>query len=314
MKRELVVLIAAAMGLTACGGGGSSSTAQNTNSDGEVLSALSSGFVLFSVFLAVPASNSSAASILSSHLQALAHAVAVADLPATSDYQKTGTRKYIEERSLEQFDIIEQVMDALQQTHYADQGNINAGPYKAMIAWEDQQNGVDIKRLEPWIVESRMIVIDGKDVNRVMAWIEEPDESTPGATRLIKAATQNTDGSFAKNKKKNHKEKNNNTNSDFFAATARIVDGQTVLKIHESQAREGQTMATKAVMYRSGAEGYGKVEYPDMSCDMNGCTPVTKNVEYAYNADNLALKQGSDPAVFKDRNGKTEFAHRYGLL
>src|SRR3569832_1976670 len=95
-------------------------------------------------------------------------------------------------------------MDALQQTHYADQGNINAGPYKAMIAWEDQQNGVDIKRLEPWIVASRMIVIDGKDVNRVMAWNEEPDESTTGATRLIKAelivykaAKQNSDCSFA---------------------------------------------------------------------------------------------------------------------
>jgi len=321
MKRELVVLIAAAMGLTACGGGGSSSTAQNTNSDGEVLSALTTGFALPTEISAVPASNSSAASFLTSHLHALAHAVAVADLPATSDYQKTGTRKYIEERSLEQFDIIEQVMDALQQTHYADQGNINAGPYKAMIAWEDQQNGVDIKRLEPWIVESRMIVIDGKDVNRVMAWIEEPDESTPGATRLIKAefkvykaATQNTDGSFADYGEWDLNVKFNDSGSDFFAATARIVDGQTVLKIHESQAREGQTMATKAVMYRSGAEGYGKVEYPDMSCDMNGCTPVTKNVEYAYNADYLALKQGSDPAVFKDRNGKTEFAHRYGLF
>src|SRR3569832_1224428 len=170
MKRELVVLIAAAMGLTACGGGGSSSTAQFSFSDGEVQSALTTGKALPSEILAVPANNSSAASFLTSHLHALAHAVAVADLPATSDYQKTGTRIYIEERSLEQFDIIEQVMDALQQTHYADLGNINAGPYKAMIAWEDQQNGVAIKRLEPWIVESRLFVFVGLVVFCVLVW------------------------------------------------------------------------------------------------------------------------------------------------
>src|SRR3569832_1871859 len=187
MKRELVVLIAAAMGLTACGGGGSSSTAQNTNSDGEVLSALTTGFALPTKNSAKPTNNNNTTTKQTTHKQTKTHTKNNTKQPTTTKKQKTNTRKYIEERSLEQFDIIEQVMDALQQTHYADQGNINAGPYKAMIAWEDQQNGVDIKRLEPWIVESRMIVIDGKDVNRVMAWIEEPDESTPGATRLNKA-------------------------------------------------------------------------------------------------------------------------------
>src|SRR3569833_1476616 len=109
MKRKLVVLIAAAMGLTACGGGGSSSTAQNTKSDGEVLSALTTGLALHTEISAVPASNSSAASFQTSLLHAMAHAVAVADLPASSDYLKTCTRIFFEERALEQFDIIEQV-------------------------------------------------------------------------------------------------------------------------------------------------------------------------------------------------------------
>lgn len=321
MKKELVVLIAAAMGLTACGGGGSSSTAQNTNSDGEVLSSVSTGYALPTEISAVPASNSSAASFLTSRLHALARAVAVANLPANSDYQKTGTRKFVEERSLKQFDIIEQVMDALQQTHYADQENINAGPYKAMIAWEDEQNGMDVKRLQPWVVESRMIVIGGKDVNRVLAWIEEPDEDTPGQMRLIKAefkvykaATQNADGSFADYGEWDLNVKFNDTGSDFFAATARIVNGQTVLKIQERQQREGQEFGAKAVMYRAGAQGYGKVQYPDMNCDNNGCTVDHKSVEYAYNTDYLALKQGNDPVMYKDRNGKTEFARRYGLF
>lgn len=324
MKRELVVLIAAAMGLTACGGGGSSGTAQNTNSDGEVLSALTTGYALPTEISAVPADNSSAAASLAngltSRLRALASAVS--DLPATSDYHKASTRKFIEERSLEQFDIIEQVMDALQQTHYADPSNINAGPYKVMVAWEDEQNGVSVKQLQPWVVESRMIVVNGKDVNRLLAWIEENEG---GQTMLIKAefkvykaATRKADGSFADYGEWDLNVKFDDSGSDFFAATARIVDGQTVLKINESQQREemGQVMtfATKAVMYRSGVAGYGKVQYPDMNCDMNGCTPTTKTAQYAYNADYLALQEDGDPVVYKDRNGKTDFTRRYGLF
>lgn len=326
MKRELVVLIAAAMGLTACSGGGGSSTAQNTNGDGEVLSALTTGYALPTEISAVPADNSSAAASLahglSSRLRALMSAVAVGDLPATSDYHKTVTSKFVEERSLEQFEIIEQVMDALQQTHYADQANINAGPYKVMVAWEDEENGVSIKRLEPWVVESRMIVIDGKDVNRLLAWIEENED---GQTSLIKAefkvykaATRNADGSFADYGEWDLNVKFNDSGSDFFAATARIVDGGTVLKINmnEQDEKMGQpiTFAVKAVMHRSGSQGYGKVQYPDMNCDMNGCTPTTKTAQYAYNADYLALQEDGDPVVYKDRNGQTDFTRRYGLF
>ncbi len=91
----------------------------------------------------MPADNSGNAARLARGLTSRLHALAsaVSDLPAASDYSKASTRKFVEERSLEQFDIIEQVMSALAQTNYADQANINAGPYKAMIAWEDEQNG-----------------------------------------------------------------------------------------------------------------------------------------------------------------------------
>ena len=65
---------------------------------------------------------------------------------------------YIEERALEQFDIIEQVFSALAQTNYAKQENINKGPYKAMIAWTDEQDGKDVKTLQTWTIESQMIV------------------------------------------------------------------------------------------------------------------------------------------------------------
>ena len=338
MKRELVIVIAAAMGLSACGGGGSSSTTASTttNSSGEVLSSLSTGYALPSEISAVPTDNSSTAASLSrglgSRLHALARAVAVSSLPADSDYNKAQTRKFVEERSLEQFSNIETIMNALAQTNYQDTANINNGPYKVMVSWEDENNGVSIKQLQPWVVESRMIVVNGQDVNRLLAWIEEVDPAT-GQPSLIKAEfkiyqspTVNADGSYADygewdlNVKFNASDAAtaSDTSSNFFVASARIVNGQTVLKINDSETRDEQgttmTFNNKAVMYRSGTEGYGKVAYTDMSCDMNGCTPVNKEAAYAYNADYLGLQVGSDPAIYKDRNGQTEFARRYGLF
>lgn len=71
----------------------------------------------------------------------------------------------------------------------------------------------------------------------------------------------------------------------------------------------------KAVMYRSGTTGYGKVEYPDWSCDMNGCTIGSLSATYAYNADYVAVDDGSGSGVvYKDRNAKTAMTHRYGLF
>lgn len=338
MKRELVIVIAAALGLSACGGGGGGSTASSgtTNSDGEVLSSLSTGYSLPSEISAVPTDNSSTAASLSrglgSSLRALARAVAVSSLPADSDYNKAQTRKFVEERELEQFDIIETVMNAVAQTHYDDAANINNGPYKVMIAWEDENNGVSVKQLQPWVVDSRMIVVNGQDVNRLLAWIEEVDPAT-GQPSLIKAEfkiyqspTVNADGSYADygewdlNVKFNANDAAtaSDTTSNFFAATARIVNGQTILKINNSETRDEQgttmTFNNKAVMYRSGTAGYGKVAYTDMDCTTNGCTPVDKEAAYAYNADYLGVQVGTDPVVYKDRNGKTEFTRRYGLF
>ena len=65
---------------------------------------------------------------------------AAADLAADSDYHTAGTRKYVEEHTLEQFDILEAVLTALNQTHYYDQ--IGQPAYRAMAtnaALKDRQ-------------------------------------------------------------------------------------------------------------------------------------------------------------------------------
>ncbi|MBI5461761.1 MAG: hypothetical protein HY941_06200 [Gammaproteobacteria bacterium] len=329
MKRTCVktgIVAVVTFAIAACGGGGSSSS-------GDVLSALTTGYTLPSDISAVPVDNSSpgvqSASLqlqtqsappsISGQVRALATTL---NLAATSDYAEAVPRKYIEERALEQFDIIEQVLKAVAQTHYADEVNINAGAYKAMVAWEDEQNGVEIKTLQPWVIESMMVVLDGRDVNRVRAWIEEPDEEHPGESRLIKAefkiytpATIDADGEITDYGEWTLNVKFDDAGDDFFVATAGVENGMSVIQIHERMPEgPGFVQEMQGILYRSGTSGYGKVSYPDWSsCMSENCTPDTATVQYAYNADYLALDDGSG-VTYKDRNGTTEMTHRYGLF
>lgn len=316
MKREIVVLIAAAMGLSACGGGSSTSSSS--------IGSAMSGLALPTEVSAVPTNTSPPAS-LAHGLKAQFHALArsLSSLPADSDYNKTSTRKYVEEHALEQFSIIETIMKALAQTHYADAANVGAGPYKAMIAWEENQGGNAMKTLEPWVVESQMITLNGQSVNRVQAWIAD---SSGDATKLVKAtidvyqaATQNADGSYANYGKWNLTAKFTDDGSQYFAATADVVNGQTVLKIksHQVHVEGGRSVPEdiQAVMYRSGTAGYGKVIYPSMTCTNGTCTPGSQAATYAYNADYVVIDDGSGaPVVHKDRNSQIELTQRYGLF
>jgi hypothetical protein len=82
------------------------------------------------------------------------------------------------------------------------------------------------------------------------------------------------------------------------------------LKINEN---EGDWFS-RAVLYRAGSSGYGKVEYPDFSnCGWPCANPATSTASYAYNADYLVVDDGSGP-VYKDRKSEVEMTHRYGLF
>ena len=116
-------------------------------------------------------------------------------MPESSDYNEAEPNVFIEERALEQFAIIEKVFGALEQTRYWEGSNINSGPYKVVIAWEEEQGGKDVKQLQTWTVESEMVrgtvpgdVGSNSDnlINRLHAWIPETDHET-GEEELIKA-------------------------------------------------------------------------------------------------------------------------------
>ena len=313
MNKKILPLAAAVMlALGGCGGGGGSSASSgssggsggSTNGDGETLSALVSGIEIPSEISAVPADSSGGSSKPSSFASAIRMmaAAAVDALPADSDYAKATPSVYVEERSLEQFSVIETVFKAVAQTHYADEANVNAGPYKAVISWEESQGGKDVKTLQTWTVESRMIVMDlpsdvtgntTGDVNKLYAWIPDIDHET-GQERLIKAEfliytapTKAADGSLI-----DYGEWDMNVlmgadatgvdtiptggPSNFFAASARVAsDGSSVLKVHEASSEMqdfdgpgGSDPVTlsgemKGILYRNGTDGYGVVSYPD---------------------------------------------------
>jgi len=325
--------------LTGCssgGGGDVAATSSDTNANGEVLSSLSTGFTLPAELSAVPASSVQGAGVASadkitktvSFAAALRRvASAAADLPSTSDYAQTTGAKYVEEPALDRFAIIEQVLKAVGQTRYADAANINNGPYKAMIAWADEKNGVQVKTLEPWVVDSRMIVIDGQDVNRVLAWIEESDSEAPDGISLVKAefkiyqaATLDVDGKILDYGKWELNVKFSEDGTDFFVATCEPnPDGGSIIKVNEHEEMGNGTEGMKGVLYRAGTTGYGKVQYTDwegvdwQSCGEN-CTPETPTAQYAYNENYLgSQKTGADP-VYKDRNNSYEMTHNYGLF
>lgn len=295
------------LGVAACGGGGGGSTG-----GGGV-----SGLSLPTEISAVPPNSTGGGGPQGLHAK-------LASLAATdsgTDYSKAETVKFVEERTLEQFDIIEQVMKALEQTHFADSANVNQGPYKAMIAWQDNQNGVEVKTLEPWVVDSSMIVEDGQNVNRVRVWIEEPDDL--GGTRLIKAeikiyqsAAKNSDGSYQHYGVWNLNVKFDDAGTSFFTASASVgSNGESILKLHENMDEGTMTHEVKAILNKSDAQGFGKVLYPDWSACMDpNCTPAPVTAKYAYDDTHLAVQKAADPIIFKDRNAVTDLTHRYGLF
>ena len=335
--RLIALLVTASLvGLTACGGSSSSSG----SSGGTVPEGLTS-YVMPDEISAVPTAGTQDVSraYQPSVFRAFAR-YAAADLPAESDYHTAGSRKYVEEHTLEQFDILEDVLTALNQTHYYDQ--IGQPAYRAMVVQVGGDGEQAQKTLEPWVVESDIIDQNGNVVElananangdydlRVRCWIEEEDD---GGVQLIRAEfvitdppTQNPDGSFADYGQWHLNVKFGEGNDDFFAATCETdPNGGNVITLSERFAEGGPagdfSMEVSAIMHRGDSEGYGKVSYPDWeavhgpNADENLISMPHKEAVYAYN-DVLFAVQDEDATepTYKSRvEEPVEMTHRYGV-
>jgi hypothetical protein len=331
-----ILLSLSLVALTACGGGGSSSS----GGTGTVPSALTS-FVVPDEISAVPTSGTQDTSraYRPSVFRALARSAA-GDLAADSDYHTANTRKYVEEHTLEQFDILEQVLTALNQTHYYDQ--IGQPAYRAMVIQPGDGGTQASKSLAPWVVESDIIDNDGNVVEpsnavdgasykiRVRSWIEEVED---GETELIRAEfmiteppTKNSDGSFADYGEWHLNVKFGEEEDDFFAATCVLDEGSgNVITLHEAFSEDGPggqfPMEVAAIMHRDEDEGYGKVKYPDWeavfgpNADENLTSLPDMEAVYAYNAALMAVQNENDNApTYKSRTDEpVEMVRQYGV-
>lgn len=300
---------------TACSGGGS-----NSSTTSSTTSTLSTGFDVPTEISAVPTNQSGSSKAHSKGSLKSAVLALYAATDAGTDYSNAVTVKFVNEQVLEQFGIIEQVLNALAQTKYGDAANINAGPYKAMVAWQDEQNGIQTKSLEPWVVDSAMIIENGVDVNRVRVWIEQAED---GAVQVVKAefkitasATRRSDGSYSDYGAWTMNVKFGDSTQDFFVASAEIgSNGESIIRVHERFPEgEGFTFEAKAIMQKADSEGFGKVSFPDWeSCTDYPCAPQTVSAKYAYNANHMAVQKDGSSVLYKDRSSVTEMTHRYGL-
>jgi hypothetical protein len=315
-----------ALGLLAVG---CSKTSSSSGKDGN---SGSSGIAVPKEISALPTKSSSASSLHaqgnSSLVSELSQALAA---DADTDYTNAQTVKFVDERALSQFDILNTIFNALGQTHYADAENIGKGPYGSMVSWvEERGDGQNSKKLVPWVVDSSMITEDGKDVNRVLVWMLETEGD--GQPRLIKvevkiyeAPVQNADGSYADygvwtinaalggppSAPGAPGPGPDDSSQAFFTATAAHgQDGLSVVMVHE---KEGPDREVRGIMQRSDGHGSGKVNFPDWSsCKGDQCQPQPVTVAYVYNANHVALKKG-DKVVYKDRTSVVDLVHRYGL-
>ncbi|MEK7747815.1 MAG: hypothetical protein AAB300_01895 [Nitrospirota bacterium] len=305
-----VFLFVMSLGLTACGGS-SPTTPSSTSVETAVQKP---GFSLPATISAVPTTASgSAKPTLLSKLSALSGPMDVG-----TDYAKTATVRYVSEHELEHFDIIGDILSALAQTHYADLENINQGPYLAMVSFQEEQDGRNVKNVEPWVVDSKMVVRDNQEINRIQIWLKENDD---GMSVLIKAqfeifapASQKPDGSFSNYGvwTVNASMEGAGDRGGTFSADIGVDPlGATVIKINENFSGGGM----RSIINRTDTAGFGKIQFPDFrSCQQDPCTPPLVTTAYAYNGSHLGLKRGNDVPIFKDRNIITDLVGHYGLF
>ncbi|MFZ5573204.1 MAG: hypothetical protein ACOZF0_22610 [Thermodesulfobacteriota bacterium] len=246
-----------------------------------------------------------------------------------TDYATAVTRTYVEENTLEQFAMLEEILRAIDQTEY--EKEIGNGPYRAMVAVEEKNEGRTQKKLENWLVQSEAVTDGEQPYLLVQAWIEKISES---ATPVIKAEFRiysppvlNTDGTYQDYGVWDMNVKLDEIgDEDYFVADCRPAqNGFAKIRLYQKLSgmgqigEEGLDVKTKAVMYRSASRGYGKIYYPDYDayfcpdCDQSGGVPHRTAV-YAYNDGYLAVQEGQDGEVeYRDRNHMVMMTHRYGV-
>jgi hypothetical protein len=320
-KNLHVAVAALALLTTSCGG--TSGSAVTTSGPGSLPQA---GIALPREVSALPPLASAAPS--PSLTAASSPAPSVAAFGADTDYAKAEVAKLVNESSLSRFEVLNNILRAMAQTHYEDPAVVGRGPYLAMVSWTEDQGWRQVKQVVQWQVESWMTKVAGVDVNRVQVYF--PRTRADGAAQLtriqldvVEPPRMSDDGvSYADYGRWSLVTSYFGGWSAYLAATAdRNAGGTGIVKIHEYYppgTSNGIPWETKGVLHRSGASGAGRVVYPGNQCptppSSESCQTTSTEVTYVYDGSTVTLKDGADPVISRDRTRVVDLVNRYGLF
>lgn len=267
---------------------------------------------------------------------------AASDLPASSDYNTDETVVFVEERSADAFEIINEILCMMGQSGYRQM--LNKGDYKALIdldqcaqnrdsassagqSSQNQSSGSNATEYETWTVNSSRA--DNNSPHIVKVWIHEKAEDMGGGfaepakaidvktTITESASATNPYGIFVMNFKA-HPEGSSTEMFSGYLRAERDSSGTVLLKFYmdggmdfDSDGQNDVSFTEKVTLDRAsdGSSGAGSIAISETN-PFDGNTSKTFNI--AYN-DSYFLRSDGTTDVCMSRANPDVTAWRYGL-
>lgn len=263
---------------------------KNDSSGGNVENIITKGFSLPSSIETVPSNSSTEQNALrvvsSGSLIDSQPTTAISKLESNTektDMEKDTFSMRIWEKDLDQFQIIDQLLSALKQTRYEDSAFLNKGPYAALIRWEEDN------KIEKWIVDSKIVTVNGRIANQVDFWIDNKDGLIEARFNIFAAATDlSRYGEWTAQAKMYTADKN--LRGQFAANTMMNENGQAVIRVHHENMGGDQDYKFRGKLVLKDDNGSGIFD--------NG----EKIFNYAYNNQHLLIKKDDLEITCKNRN------------
>ncbi len=263
--------------------------------------------------------------------------LALDQLPADSDYNKDVTNVYVEERSTQNFNTVNQILCMIGQTQYDTM--LNKGAYKALIDSnqcasnksdassagqdaQDQSSGSSRPKYEMWTVESSRA--DNSSAEILKAWVhEEADHGEPAKVIFARVvitegkSDSNPYGIFTLNfRGAPAADLTQTIFRGILKAERDSLTGKVLLKFVESGNHGSGPEGSEVTLDRAadGASGAGSLHAS--RTDNSGGTPVVREVSFdiAYDSSHFLRKDKTTNAeVCLNRNVFDESAWTYSL-
>jgi len=331
----LLSIIALPLMIIACGGGGGGGGSTNNNNNSGSADALQVADKVSVVDAKVSGSVAGSPSIRSFAKTPLHRTPSV---PAGSDYDLDKANMYVQERSVEAFENVNNILCMIAQSQYGEM--LNQGPYLALIdankcssnksdpsaagqASTNQSSGADAPVFEPWTMKSWRT--DNSSPEYVQAWIHEKAHDAYDMDKVILATVTVTEGKTDSNPlgifTVNYKGlAAADTSQVIFKGTLKSerdeASGKILLKFAEE---EGPAASPTRKQYATldkatdGSDaGSGKVYQYDTQ---NGGSPETVAFNIAFNTNYFLRSDavGTSPDICLNRNVFDMSAWQYGL-